>query len=185
MPEDALSSPVYMFVNYVRGRRVRPGVIVSVIIYGTPPSFPDIRLETTVKMNSNCRTEYSAEVTLEDNEDRSWTNTSIGSAMELEGGRRAIILEMKARGESLGPAGFGEDEGRQDSMQPTATKEESSAPSEGLRSRSSEEYSSGESTEEEDAGDVKGKNIACRCARHVNSTCPVGCADHTVDDLYA
>ena len=195
VPDDVLLRPIFMFVNYIHGRRIRvsqvsiysndkltrlrfqPGLIVGVTVFGTPPTFEDVRLETFVSVNLESRTTYSGEVSLE--------GLSRGTGLETAGSdldeaRDAILLEMAARGESVG-AGTAEeydalDEDEKHQVDPSEKVVEQDS---GVRTTSETEPDSEEdediSEEEEEGLQTDGDPIGCKGFD----------GDHCIDDMYA
>nr|VWO96378.1 Histidine protein kinase 1 (EC [Ganoderma boninense] len=103
-PADSITSPVYVFVNYLNGKRIRPGLLITVSVSVKSGAGDDaIQVHGTVEINASCRTMYSAEIDVGDMvRNNDGLNFDV-DATGMEVARTAILAEMRSRGESLGP----------------------------------------------------------------------------------
>ena len=96
---------------------------------GTPPSFDDIEVETSVEVNADCRTMYSGEVSVEGMGVEETRLDIEVDGSDLERARAAVLLEMEVRGESLGPTLLEEQSERKISLECGIEKEKSGSES--------------------------------------------------------
>ncbi|KAI1783924.1 hypothetical protein LXA43DRAFT_1067239 [Ganoderma leucocontextum] len=108
MPQNPLASPVFMFISHLDGRRIRPGLLVTVVVrQNLPAGSNSMSVYATVSVNAGCRTGYSTEVGLGPMlVDGEGVRGRIDVA-DMDEARQEFLAEMTARAESVGPGGSG------------------------------------------------------------------------------